>query len=209
MCCITDLMDHVIDESTAVYSGTDKAESFHIYHDALTLWWGASAQAYLKTRNFYHRQLMCTGSTNNDNRYKNKLVGDSPEFCRGLDSHGFADLKRSINLHCALSSVYPVDDIRRFKLGTPNEVWHAIERCWSIDPTSERIIEDISNFPIALSKIIDESGCVVQDLFLRTGRRHRRADDKGFLKSKPRASSRKATIMMPTIHAIARMPWTH
>jgi hypothetical protein len=103
-------------------------------------------------------------------------------------------------IHSALSSIYPVGDPRRFNMGTPKEVWSTLERCWTIAPTSERIVQDIMKLPDILKKIIECNGCVVQDLNFRTGRRYRRADDSGDCKTKPRLSSRKATLALPPIH---------
>jgi hypothetical protein len=75
-----------------------------------------------------------------------------------------------------------------------------MERCWSIEPTSERIKEDITAFPDILQAIIDHEGCVVKDLFLRDGRHARRADDAGPLKSKRRKRQQKGTISEPVCH---------
>ena len=99
----------------------------------------------------------------------------------------------SMLYHCALSSLYDADDPRRFKMGTPKEVWSTIERCWEVEPTSERIIEDIMALRQVLEKIVAADGCVVSDLFLRNGRRHRRADDKGDCDRKPCRKQRIAT----------------
>ena len=136
---------------------------------------------------------MCVGPTNADNRYYLKVVGDSPEFCRALDSHGFADLVVSLAYHCSLSSVYPVNDPRRFLMGTPEQVWSSMTRCWQVEPTSERIVEDIQALPAVLTKIIAAKGCVIQDQYLRNGRRARRADDKGDCKNKPVSKQRIST----------------
>ena len=99
--------------------------------------------------------------TNADNRYHCKAVGDGPEFCRALDSHGFADLVISVAYHCSLSSVYAVDDPRRFHMGTPAQVWSSMTRCWQVEPTSDRIIEDVLALPDVLERIIAAKGCVV------------------------------------------------
>jgi hypothetical protein len=87
--------------------------------------------------------------------------------------------------HCTLSTQYDVGDTRRFGMGTPNEVWSTMERFWTIEPTSERIVEDISALLRLLCRIFEAEGCVVADLFFRNGRRHRRADDKGDCERKP------------------------
>jgi hypothetical protein len=57
-------------------------------------------------------------------------------------------------------------------MGTPKEVASSLIRAWEIEPTSERIIEDIRAFPRVLQVIIDRDGVVVPDLFLRSGRRY-------------------------------------
>jgi len=128
------------------------------------------------------------------------VVGDSPEICRALDSHGFADLKLSMAYHISLTSVYDNDDNRRFKTGTPTEVWHTMTRCWEMEPTSDRIVNDIQKFPEVLRKIIAFHGCVVHDEFLRSGRRERSKDEKRILKHKSRISQRKDTMLMQPTH---------
>ena len=51
-------------------------------------------------------------------RYRNRLVGDSPEMARGLDSYGFSDLMVSLAFHVALS--YKLDKDNRKKIPTWN-----------------------------------------------------------------------------------------
>ena len=165
-------MDHVIAMSTLAYVGTTHEKDFIIYHDALSTWWEQGAQEHMAARGFRDRQWRCLGSTNADTRYALKLVGDSPELCRALDAHGFADLGNAINYHVSVScSQYAVGDARRFEMGTPPQVWSTMSRCWTVAPTSARIIEDIDALPGVLEKIIAANGCVVHDEFLRTGRR--------------------------------------
>ena len=126
----------------------------------------------MEARGFKNRQWRCVGETNKGTRYEGKLVGDSPEFCRGLDSHGFADLKVAMDYHSCLScAMYPIGDARRFDTGTPAQVFSTMARCWTVAPTSARVIEDIDAFPAVLDKVIAARGCVVHDEFLRSGRR--------------------------------------
>ena len=102
-----------------------------------------------------------------------------------------------------LSRLYENNDIRKFKFVTPAEVWSIMARCWEVEPTSERIVEDILKFPMVLDRIIEAEGCVVFDLFLRTGRRGQeweRKDGKGECENKPRSSQRKDTIKARPVH---------
>ena len=204
--CVTEVMDHVVRVSKAAYAGTPAYDRFLIYHDGLSQWYEKEAQEYLhRVHNFRDRQLRCYGDTNKDNSYyRDKVVGDSPEITRGLDTHGFADLKLFVNRMVALSSMYPQEDHRRFNMGTPLEVERSLRRAWEMVPTSARIIEDIEAFPRVLRTILAARGCVVRDEFLRTGRRYHRASDvEGVetpLKKKPRRSQRLATHEKPLIH---------
>jgi hypothetical protein len=140
------------------------------------------------------------GTTNEDTIYHNKLVGDSPEICRGLDSHGFADLKNSMNYNVALSTQYEVGDPRRMLLGTPAQVWDTMVKCWFLEPTSDRIIEDIDAFPTVLEKIIANNGCAVKDEAIRSGRRSRTSNNQGDCKNKIKTRQRKATIVGRPVH---------
>lgn len=198
--CVTDLMAHAVRVGNEAYKDTPFKDTWVVMHDGLSSWWEKGAQAYLRSLGFEHRQLGCLGDTNKGTRYHFKVVGDSPELCRGLDSHGFADFKRGINLAVGLTTRYEIGDPRRFNMGTPSEMWRTMERVWEIEPTSERIVEDILAYPMVLERIIAAKGCVVKDEFLRTGRRARRADDKGDCKHKPRAKQRKVTLRFPPIH---------
>ena len=137
---------------------------------------------------------------NHNCRYARKLVGDSPELCRALDAYGFADLENALTHNCAISSVYPVGDPRRFGLGTPKEVWSSMVRCWSIAPTGARVVEDISPFLDVLDKIIDHEGSYVPDLILRHGRRTVKRDNGDPLKNKRRARQRIAMIEAKPLH---------
>jgi hypothetical protein len=138
--------------------------------------------------------------TNKDNRYHLHVVGDSPELCRGLDSHGFADLKAMLNFCVALTSQYEIDDPERFHMGTPAQVASSLSRAWEAAPTSSRICEDIKSFSRVLQCIVDAKGCVVHDEALRSGRRYFKLKGEGELKHKPRARQRVATLHLPPIH---------
>jgi hypothetical protein len=195
-CCITDIMDHVVAESTKIYANTPVANTFMLFHVGLSTWWEKEAQEYLATLGFRDRQLTSLGATNRGSAYyEGKLVGNSPELCRGLDAHGFSDLETSIHYHVSLTRMmYDEGDPRKFLTGTPKEMWSTMERCWQVEPTSERIVEDVLAFPRVLRVIINAKGCVVADDQLRSGRRYVAVDERSELKHKPRDSQRKSTI---------------
>ena len=81
-----------------------------LYHDGLTQWWTPESQDYIRMKGWYDRQVKCCDPTNADNRYRNKTVGDGPEFCRGLDAYGFSDLKAMTVYMRSITSMYDDDD---------------------------------------------------------------------------------------------------
>ena len=93
--CVTELIDHIIKESKAVYKGTDRESDFLIFHDALSqLYKDQGAQDYLKKEypEFVGRWVGAVGTTNAGTVYANRPTGDGPELCRGLDSHGASQI---------------------------------------------------------------------------------------------------------------------
>ena len=223
LCNVKDLIDHVIQESTKIYAGTEHADTFRIFHDGLSMRWDADAQDYIRKLGFYERQLKARDPTNHNEkckRYRNKLTGDSPELCRALDSHGFADLKRSIEYHCCLTASYTeAHGDKKFLQGTPAQVFSAMSRCWEVAPSSERIVEDILKFDAVLEKIIEADGCMVADEFLRTGRRGddverkytsiKKGSEGTQLKHKAQMRQRKDTLEQMAVHRDAMDGYRH
>jgi hypothetical protein len=107
--CVTDLIDHVVAESTRAYAGTPRANDFSIFHDGLSAWWEAGAQEHMASHGMANRQIRNI-TANVGTRYEFKIVGDSPEICRGLDSPGFVDLKAAVMTYASYTTVYPDKD---------------------------------------------------------------------------------------------------
>ena len=128
-CCIVDVMNHVVIESLKMYESTPEFNTFIIFHDGLKQWWEKEAQDHLESIGFRHRQLRCLGDINKGTIYESKLVGNSPEMCRGLDLHGFADLEASVLHHTALTAIYDINDQKAFRMETPTQVWSTLTRC--------------------------------------------------------------------------------
>jgi hypothetical protein len=198
-------MDHIVEEHNNLYRGTKRFKTSMIFHDHLKAWFEAEAQQHLKGLGFEHRQLRIL-KANYDKvvvGYRGKLAGNSPEMCRGLDAHGFADLNRSTVLNCSIAESREVGDPVRnlWGMGTVETLKYSMWRTWEHSPSSDRIVEDIKNFPMVLQKIIEAKGCVVPDEILRTGQR---AVGGG---SKRRPRSRKATIRSAEHHPGLQTAW--
>ena len=68
--CVTDLMQHAIDEGNRLFADTPYKDSWFIFHDHLSAWWEKEAQDYLRQRGvteqfpggFFDRQVRrCVG----------------------------------------------------------------------------------------------------------------------------------------------------
>jgi len=204
LCHVNRLIDHCFTETEKQYKGTKYEDSWMLYHDGLTQWWTPEGQAYIRSKGWYDRQVMCRDPTNMDNRYRNKTVGDRPEFCRGLDAYGFSDLKAMTVYMRSLTSMYTDNDKEKFKFGTPAEAMHTVLRCWEYAPSSSRIIQDILDLPTVLRKVIEVNGTVLPECKLRHGHRALRHDKKGALKCKLKTSQRIETNIEKPIHPHAQ-----
>ena len=121
-------------------------------------------------------------------------------MARGLDSYGFSDLMVSIGFHVAITYKLRKDNPLKFQLSTPREVMRCMTRCWSVDPTSERVRDDIESWDFAIDKIIAARGTVVHGLALRHGHRLMRTDGKGECTTRVSNKQRKEYMLCRPVH---------
>ena len=75
----------------------------------------------------------------------------------------------SIAFHVALTYKLARDNPLKFQLGTPKEGMRCMKRCWKVEPTNARVLQDIESWEFALDRIIEARGCLVHGLALRHG----------------------------------------
>ena len=176
-------------------------------HDHLVLMWEKEAINYMKEIGWYDRFIKISGLNNMKVSKYNQMsvVGDSPELARALDSYGFSDLEVSMKFHVAITKGLRDDDPKKFQMGTPQQVWMCMLRCWELcEPTSERIVEDIQGLVGVLEQIIENQGRVIPGDDLRKGHRAERHDGKGKLNSRLRNNQRKDSQYERPIHPDAQ-----
>jgi len=103
-----------------------------------------------------------------------------------------------------LTTSCPIDDERRFNLGTPKEAWRTMTRCWEIEPTSERIIADIIYFPNVLKIFLDHEGAVVPEMNFRHGQHAQAINGGRVVKHKINRRQRKHLLTLGPIHPNAQ-----
>jgi hypothetical protein len=127
-------------------------------------------------------------------------VGDSPELCRVLDSHGFADLDASLALNCSLESLRPFGHPLResWSIGQVGTLFATMDEVWQhCALTGARMSEGVLKIEEVLRVIIEAEGSVVPEEFYRTGRRCRRVDAKGDCEHKPAKKAAQGKPLWP------------
>jgi hypothetical protein len=99
----------------------------------------------------------------------------------------------------ALTSHYDRKDPMRFTFGTSDEVWHTMERCWTMKPNSARIIGDIKKLQSGCQLIVEAKGCVLAENGLRHGQRQMSHNGGRVLVHKIRERQRKALLTLGSV----------
>ena len=77
-------------------------------------------------------------------------------------------------------------------------------RCWTLEPTSARMIADIEDFGNVLDLIIEFKGCTVPECRLQHGHRHQAHNGGRVLKRKVAKRQRKHLLTIGPVHPDAQ-----
>lgn len=184
--CVTEMMEHQVQQGNRMYAGTEFADSWVMLQDGLAQWWEPQSMQFFhdvckmgedryvhmmgETVKHLPKHYQVTIEVDGKKKTIGKRCGNRPEFMP-LDSHLNADHEEGLRHHVALTSSYANDDSRKFKMGTPKEVADSMSRTWKIFPTDERVVQDMLKFPKAVTAIKNAKGGMVWKLGERTGRR--------------------------------------
>jgi len=173
---------HLTEDRNKIFGGTNRADTWMIWHDALSILWEKNTQAWLKTlkcpiegwpeRTWADRFIKLRGKYNDMvvKRYKDCLPGDSPELMP-LDCHLFADIKEGTARNVALTFFLNDEDPRKYSMRGPNHVYRSINRTIKAgcpDPT--RIVEDCEGIIKNIDRIIAADGCYISDKNINAAR---------------------------------------
>ena len=188
--CVTELVSHIMKETETAYSGTQYANTWMVYHDALSLMTAADCQEWMKGQyvdkenkiSYYDKWILPVLDLNKAySRFHGKPIGNSPEMMP-LDNCLNKDLHESVTRHVLMSksaarkAEVPTNDPRLFSLKTPKAGSSAYDRIWNpvtgVGPPSRRIIQDIEKVVDAMKRIHAQKGAFVPNLAQRPGVRH-------------------------------------
>ena len=199
-------MAHAVSEGNRIFKDTEFEDNWVMYHDALSSWWSAGAQEFIRGLGFEDRQIRGLGHTNQDNRYGGKLPGDTPEYMP-LDSNLFSDLETCVRWNVAGTRFLPRDDPRKFSLCDPHRAWSAVCRTWEHAPSSSRIVEDINRVFEAIDLVVESEGVAIDFNVLRHGRRledHQQSKKKRVARRSKKLSEHVSLSELEGIHPVAK-----
>jgi hypothetical protein len=163
--CITDLVEHVVNEIKRLMKGTKHEEDWMFYYDALTLMTAKETIAWMKEKGYFERWMLpANGLHTDDPSLKHhfcKPVGNSPQMMPWNTSLN-QDVKYAVDRHVMNTADFEEDDPLMFSLSTPKRGARAFMRILEGGPSGERIIHDIKKVVGSMVLVQAKSGVLVQ-----------------------------------------------
>jgi hypothetical protein len=178
--CVTDMIEHIVQESKAAMEGTAHEEDWMFYHDALSLMTAADSIEWMREKDYLRRWILPEADlVHSDDpslkAYANRPVGNSPENMP-WDLNLNQDCKLSLEHNIMLTQDLPEKDHRKFSISTPKQGSHAFRRVLDYVPSEERMIHDIKKVVESMKTVREAKGVYVSGLGDRTGRRREAMD---------------------------------
>ena len=132
---------------------------------------------WMKREGYYKRWLIPQLGCNKGTLYKNRPVGNSPEFMP-LDMLLNNDIQVSLSIHYAITSHLPDEEPHKLSMGTPNTIVSGIERIWGIGGNAsswKRIMQDCDKALVAFGKVFRAGEKMVPGLANRSGHQNHAA----------------------------------
>ena len=186
ICCITDMIWHIVVKSSQIFKGTTNKNNWVFYHDALSLMTSKECINWMQNKKYkgktlYERWLLPTNNLNKGTRYESTVVGNSPEFMP-LDNSLNRDLQVNHDHHCIVTSHLPQCDTRRFSKSTPKNIERGILKIWNHAegaPCALRVKQDIERAVESMAAVVAAGGKMVPGLANRNGHRNESGGKKG------------------------------
>jgi hypothetical protein len=154
--CVTEMTDHIDNETKRVMKGTKNEGRGLWYHDALSLMTCKKSVQYMKQKGIFDNWLLPWGRLQEGTRYHESIPGDSPELMP-LDETLNMDIHANARYHVAITS---------------HAYLRLVDPATGGAPSSTRIVQDCEKWIRSLGKIREAGGKMVQG-FGRNGNRER------------------------------------
>ena len=190
--CITEMVQHIYDESKRIMMGTNYEDNWFFYHDALSLMTSKECKKWMDEKGILKHWILPENGLNDGTNYAKRPVGNSPEMMP-LDCSLFQDLLLGIRSHIIYTGSLDRDDPKKFSFSTIERAQSAIDRLWLPYefgkenfgyPPEGRIRGDIEKTIPSMHIILNANGAVVPGIGNRSGRRWQRKGNWGGRRSK-------------------------
>jgi hypothetical protein len=116
--CVTEMIDHIDNETKRVTKGTKNEGRVLWYHDALSLRMCKRSVKYMEEKGIFDNWLLPWGRLQEGTSCHGSILGDSPELMPlyktlNMDTH------TSARYHVAITSHLPNDDPKKYSFSTP------------------------------------------------------------------------------------------
>ena len=177
--CITELIEHMINETREIMVGTPHEHDWMFYHDALTQLTDKRTKDWMVSQGYMRRWLLPIHPCNAGTVYAGRPVGNTPEVmpwdcCLNQDVHVAVDNHSSY--FKAIGKDHPLYP-KRFSKATPSIMEKSYSRILDpvhgVCPSSKRIIQDIERcWGSHIDIICEHRGKAVDGIGSRNGHRY-------------------------------------
>ena len=208
--CITELVEHMITTTKEVMAGTEHAEDWFFYHDALTQLTDKRTKDWMVEKGHMKRWLLPILPCNSGTIYEGRPVGNTPEVMP-WDCSLNQDVHVAVDNHALYFSSVGKDNplyAKRFSKSSPSimskSYLRILDPVTGVCPSSDRIIQDIQRcWGKHIDVICEHKGSAVEGIGDRNGVRN-------IVGLNPRGGVRKKTesVKEHVLHPDAEEAWT-
>jgi hypothetical protein len=120
--CVTQLVQHIVMESSKLFIGTEFEDTWVFYHNALSLMTGNNMVEWMGQQDYLQRWILPVNKLHQHDpalsKYWHRPVGNSPDNMP-WDSSLNQDVHTAVQQHILFTLKLAVDDNRKFDLSTP------------------------------------------------------------------------------------------
>lgn len=210
--CVTELIEHMVNESAKFYKNTKYEDTWYFYHDALSQLSDKKTKAWMREKGYMKRWLLPVNGCCAGTLFFGRPVGNTPEVMPWdafLNRDVHARVRRYSVMSRFIKQAGPDHPLwsKRFDTSTPKRMLHAYMRVLDpvtgVCPSSKRIVEDIKRcWGKNIDAIVKARGIRVPNLGCRSGKRAESGVDKrGGLRKK------KKYVGLTDMHPDAALIW--
>ena len=214
---VTDLVEHMIEESSKAFKNTKHEDDWVFFHDALSLMRAKSCKIWMEKHGYLKRWILPSsdlfeGYPDLNKKYGGHPCGNSPEY-NPWDLRLNQTVHKEHDNHVRVTSSLPDGHPKKFSGKDTGAMSWSYRRLLDpelggITPPEWRILQDINRIPKSMMKVYEAKGIRVDDNNLVSGRRFEGNGEKskntGGARKKTEISAQDLLIISLNLHEDAR-----